>query len=134
MSQMPYSPWPVAEKPVSQDRMRQILEKRTAAAGERKAGTEQPAPTATSSTVPPTAALEWGKPTIHGEGVASVFDTTKRYRVDILLLKHEDSYTCWRIGEGWPGALNLRLGCVTTSDAAKALCQADAESARTTGE
>ncbi len=65
--------------------------------------------------------LEWLKPVNHGGGSAMVFDTTRRFRIDILGSKVTAHYTCWKLAED-PRALNERLGMVYSADEARALC------------
>lgn len=127
MPMTPYSPWPVTEKPVSHDRMREILAKRAKGPAPTVAETQEIKAIEPEMLAKPADSrppLDWNKATRHAEGVASVFDSTRHYRIDILSKqKGEASYTCWAVAQD-SGHLNERLGCVDKADEARRFCDA----------
>lgn len=77
---------------------------------------------------PPLAtSLQWLDPKKTGPGTASQHDTTYAYRLDAVKTKTTLEFTVWALGTA-PGRLNERLGCVTDGPAARALCEAHAQS------
>ncbi len=134
------------EREVSQERLREILARRSvithraevmnppesAAQGsearnlntaQRHGSGVEPQGSAAQATPNSATPLEWSKPVNHGGGSAMVHDTTGRFRIDILGSKVTAHYTCWRLAEG-SGALNERLGMVWSADEARAMCEA----------
>lgn len=107
-----------AEKPVSHEKMREILAKRThqpMGNDARSAGLTQQ-PDAVSRD-----ALAWREPIWYERGVVGcIISTCDRYRID----KCGNTYTAWRRALR-RDHLNLRLGECDKKEAAQALCQSD---------
>lgn len=120
----PYSPWPVAEKPVSHEKMLDILAKRINGMASSTVEPGPRNPEIEGSSPSPSPALEWGKTIWYEPGVVGCqISTCGRYRVD----KCGSSYTAWRKAQS-RDQLNLRLGEVDKIEAAQALCETDAQS------
>lgn len=121
---MSYQPMHPAEKPVSREKMLDILAKRTnsplSAAPQELAAAEQPLDGA-ERPLAALSGLQWAKPIWYEPGVVGcVISICGRYRVD----KCGASYTPWRKAQS-RDHLNLRLGEVESLKAAQRLCQAD---------
>jgi hypothetical protein len=121
-----YHPMHPAEKPVSHEKMLDILAKRT----------NQALPP-NSVAIAATPVLEWGKPILTGieAGTTSAYilSACGHYSVTRDVSGDSVSYAAYRRLPDLPGSngrpykqMGVHLGCLPTSDEAKALCAADA--------
>ena len=124
---MPYVPMHPPRKPVSEDRMREILKSRSdnaahVAQSPQAKEAQSVLPKASNAVAP----LQWQKLIITSPGSGHMYSVCRRYRVDKIVSQTIVQYTVWRLFEV-RGELNRRLGCVAEAPAAKAIAQADAD-------
>lgn len=103
----PYSPLHKPQKPVSQDRMQEILSKNSSKA------TQSPQEKFS---------LKWLPPERTGPGTAMMRSECGQFRIDKVESQLSVGYTCWRLRAADRG-LNQRLGSAGTKEEAIALCE-----------